>query len=375
MGISLATARVSFFPLTREYSQRGRDPSGSPPADDRASWPLLCASSRLASDIIALMQVDVIIVTYDSVRQVPMCLGPLVDNDRVSEIVVVDNGSVDGSAEAARQSGASIVVVNEANLGFARAVNIGLRSTSAELVLLLNPDASVDADTLGLLSRDLEADPSVAMVGPLLRDETGALSAGAARAATLSRRIGECVPLIGRVSGVQAEYTLPRDPGVLGKAIDVGYVYGAAMLVDRRFFLECGGLDERFFLFAEDEDLCRQARRSGRRVLLDGRALAEHARGANCPSVPLTEAQRLFSSWRLFQKWAGRARAAAYHYGIRAAFSLRAAAALDPGVRADIILAACLFDEAVRTNTDPLVRVGAGVGRAAPEQTTAMRRP
>src|SRR5690606_27038519 len=111
------------------------------------------------------------------------------------------------------------------------------------------------------------------------------------------------------------------------------YVYGAAMLVDRRFLTACGGLDERFFLFAEDEDLCRQARAAGRRVVLDGRAVAGHAGGASCPEEPLTEAQRLFSTWRLLEKWDGPRAAAAYRRGIVAAFAARAAAAANDAAR------------------------------------------
>ncbi len=324
------------------------------------------------SGIIARMDsVDVIIVTYDSAGAIPICLASLADNDRISRVVVVDNGSTDGSAEAARQAEADVVVENGANLGFARAVNVGLQSAFADLVLLLNPDASLERDTLQALCADLEDDASAVVAGPLLRDDAGTLSAGAGRAATLAGRVGECLPLAGR-RGLRAEYALPRDPRVLGRTVDVGYVYGAAMLVDGRFLRTCGGLDERFFLFAEDEDLCRQARVRGRRVLLDGRVAAGHAGGASCPNVPLTEAQRLFSNWRLFEKWDGRSRAAAYHGGILAAFSARAAAAvLHAEARAAITRTARLFDEAVRTGVDPLVSAGSGVDRAWPARPSA----
>ena len=148
----------------------------------------------------------------------------------------------------------------------------------------------------------------MAVAGPLLRDEDGVLTAGAGRAATLVTRVGQCVPLVGRARRLRPDYAVPREPSERSGPVDVGYLYGAAMLVDRRFLGACGGLDERFFLFAEDEDLCRQARMAGRRVVLDGRAEAAHVGGASCADGPLIEAQRLFSTWRLFQKWGGRRR-------------------------------------------------------------------
>jgi N-acetylglucosaminyl-diphospho-decaprenol L-rhamnosyltransferase len=305
--------------------------------------------------------VDVIIVTYGSAALIPSCLASLWQSDRVSRVVVVDNASDDGSAEAARRAGAAVVIQNDCNLGFARAVNIGLAEVADDLVLLLNPDARLSAEALTVLCEDFAADPAVAVAGPLLRADDCSVTAGAGRTATLAGRVGQCVPVVGRSRRLRPEYALPRDPGALGRPVDVGYLYGAAMLVDRRFLTACGGLDERFFLFAEDEDLCRRARAAGSRVLLDGRAVAEHVGGASCPDVPLTEAQRLFSTWRLFEKWEGRSHAAVYHRGIQLAFAARAAAAaLDPAGRGAVRCTSRLFDEAVRTGVDPLVASGAG---------------
>jgi hypothetical protein len=101
-------------------------------------------------------------------------------------------------------------------------------------------------------------------------------------------------------------------------------------------------------------------------VVLDGRAEAVHAGGASCSDGPLIEAQRLFSTWRLFDKWDGPRRAATYHRGVLAAFGARvAAAALAPEARDDIRRTARLLDEAVRGGVDPLVAHGDGVASGA----------
>jgi len=324
-----------------------------------------------------MRSVDAIIVTYGSARLIPSCMASLAESDDVSTVVVVDNASSDGSADAARAAGAEVVVENRRNLGFARAVNLGLAAAGGEadpagLVLLLNPDARLKPEALGTLCEAFEADPSVAVAGPLLRTEDGTLTSGAARAATLFTGVGQCVPLLGRSRRLRPGYRLPDDPGVLRTTVGVGYLFGAAMLVDRRFLTACGGLDERFFLFAEDEDVCRQARAAGRRVVLVGRAEATHVGGASYTDGPLTEAQRLFSTWRLFEKWDGRGRAARYHRGVVAAFAARvAAAALHAEAREGIRRTAGLFDEAVRSGVDPLV--AAGTGCAPPSGAGAER--
>ncbi len=212
-----------------------------------------------------MSSIDVIIVTYGSARLIPSCLASLAQSDEVSRVVVVDNASSDGSAEAARRAGADRVIANSCNLGFARAVNTGLAGAGGEAgpaghVLLLNPDALLGKEALRALRAAFEADPSVAVAGPLLRAEDGTLTAGAARTATLPHTGGSVRaggrPVSSPAAGVQpaARHRLLR------RTVDVGYLFGAAVLVDRRFLTACGGLDERYFLFAEDEDL------SGRRA-------------------------------------------------------------------------------------------------------------
>jgi len=293
-------------------------------------------------------------VTYRSARHVSGCVGSVLRSPLVESVVVVDNASGDGSPNAARDAGARIVVANDENVGFARAVNQGLEHATASRVLLLNPDARLEPAALGRLEALLAADPRVAIVAPLLRDERGRLRAGAGRAATVARRVGLCVPLLGRAPAFRPEYGLPS--GDTSRAVaEAGYVFGAAMLVDRRFLEEAGGFDERFFLFAEDEDLCRRARLAGRRVLIDGGAVADHVGGASSPDEAAMEAQRLFSTWRLFDKWEGRLAAGAYHRGIVSAFLLREACAAAGGTPRSLGRTRRLFDAAVRSGCEPLL--------------------
>ena len=275
----------------------------------------------------------------------------------MSSVVTVDNASSDGSAAVAREAGADAVIENTENLGFARAVNQGLQHGKAPQILLLNPDARVRAAELAALSATLAGSDGAVVVAPLLRDERGIVQAGAGRFATVNRRVGLCLPLVGRAPRFAPQYLLSPAELASPQPRDVDYVYGAAMLIERAFLTGAGGLDERFFLFAEDEDICRQAARAGLRVLLDTGVVALHEGGGSYTDAVSIEAQRLFSTYRLLHKWRGAAVARAYHTGVAAAFRLRGfAASATPGRdegSIDGVLAA--FSEAVMSGLDPLL--------------------
>lgn len=276
----------------------------------------------------------------------------------VGRVIVVDNTSDDGSVSAAHAAGADVVVENGSNLGFARAVNTGLKGSTADLVLLLNPDAELGPKSLASMCGTLHREPGAVIVAPLLRGAGGAVTAGAGRFATLPRRVGLCVPVVGRARYFSPQYHLCPAALSAGAALEVDYVYGAAMLIDGAFLRQASGLDERFFLFAEDEDICRQARAAGRRVLLDTRAVAAHVGGASCGDEALTEAQRLYSTYLLFDKWRGSRAAAAYHAGIVSASWLRvgeARAGRRPDAAVDIARMSAAFDDAVRRGVQPLL--------------------
>ena len=118
------------------------------------------------------MVLSIIIVSFNARADLERCLESLraapasVDH----EIIVVDNGSTDGSVEAARRFPGVRVTEAGANLGFARANNIGIRASSGVNLLLLNSDTVVPAGSLDRLLDELARDPSAAVVGPRLVD-------------------------------------------------------------------------------------------------------------------------------------------------------------------------------------------------------------
>src|SRR6267142_1642549 len=133
-------------------------------------------SVRAAMTPPPMPRLSIVIVTYNSAGQIDACLRSLVEHPPSidHEIVVVDNASTDGTASAIRTRWNRIRVIDAgANVGFARANNLGIQQTFGDLVLLLNPDTSVPAGALDRLVAALEARPDAAIVGPRLVNADG----------------------------------------------------------------------------------------------------------------------------------------------------------------------------------------------------------
>jgi GT2 family glycosyltransferase len=273
----------------------------------------------------------VVVVTHGSATVVGSCLASARACPEVERLIVVDNASSDGSADVARSVGADAVVEHGANLGFAAGVNRGLRESSADLVLLLNPDALIEPAALRALLDALRGDGGVVMAGPMLRDARGVL-AGGRRFSTVVNRLCWHLPL-----PVRPQWSTPEYGGALGsdRPQPVDYLWGAALLCRRRFLDEVGGLDERFFLYSEDEDLGRQARARQARSLLVPGAVVRHVGGASTPDDALAQARVELSTARLLQKWDGPGAARAFLLGIRPVLALRACALTLAGRRVE----------------------------------------
>ncbi|MBM3774542.1 MAG: glycosyltransferase [Acidobacteria bacterium] len=163
------------------------------------------------------------------------------------DILVVDNGSTDGSPQLEADFPAVRFIPLPRNFGLTKALNIGIRASSGEFVLLLHEDTEVSADALGQLAAVLEARSDAAAVSPLLVDESGAPAP----------QLGSFPPG-GRWTPAEAG----SDP------VPVGYARGAALMV-RGFFLKAmRQIDERYGQFGSDAEICWQIRRGAKKILL-----------------------------------------------------------------------------------------------------------
>jgi len=237
-------------------------------------------------------RLSIIIVTFNSRAEIEACLGSLVEGVQIDrEIIVVDNASTDGTAVHLRERWPGVrLVALGANLGFARATNLGIAQTFGPLVLLLNPDTTVQPGAIDRLAEALDRDSSVAVVGPRIVDDAGRAELSFGRMVTPFAELRQKMLMVGNqrrwpIIGDLVEHMTQRTR-------DVDWVTGACLLA-RRSDLEAVGLfDERFFLYMEDVDLCASIRARGRRVRFVGTVEVRHRRGASAAPAERDAAYR-----------------------------------------------------------------------------------
>lgn len=184
--------------------------------------------------------------------------------DLLLEVVVVDNASSDGSADAIEAEFPSVLLIrNERNLGFAGGVNVGLRTSRHPLVLLLNPDTRVVGDALSRLVDYASAHPEAGIIGPRVLNEDGTLQASRFRFPSLLNQLLAATYLYQLLPGSRIFNRERLGGGDTATPAPVDAVSGCCFLVRRSVLDTVGVLDEDFFMYAEETDLCYRAWQAG----------------------------------------------------------------------------------------------------------------
>jgi N-acetylglucosaminyl-diphospho-decaprenol L-rhamnosyltransferase len=257
--------------------------------------------------------VDVVVVSFNSCEHLRGCVEPLVGIDDV-RVTIVDNASSDGSLEAVADLPVTTISL-ERNGGFASGSNAGWRAGEGAYVLLLNPDARIDQESLYELVQALERDPAAGAAAPKILAASGELHYSQRRFPRLRSTYGQALFLHRIFPRATWADELVRREENYERAGSPEWVSGACMLVRRSALEELGGLDEGFFLYCEDTDLCRRLRNAGHDVRFEPEALALHEGGASSPRsglLPVLAASRI----RYARKHYGRLRVLLERIGI-----------------------------------------------------------
>ena len=235
-----------------------------------------------------------VIVSYNSRDQLRASVEPLLTLDDV-HVIVVDNASPDRSLEAVEGLPLTAIQLSR-NGGFSHGVNAGWRAGSAPYVLLLNPDARIDGDSLVTLARVLDERHEVGGVAPRIVHTDGSVDYSQRRFPRLRSTFAQAL-FLHRVFP-QASWTdeLVRDADAYEQRGTPDWVSGACILLRRTALEELDGLDEGFFMYAEDIDLCRRLRAHGYKLLFEPAAVVVHEGGASAPRaslLPVLAASRL----------------------------------------------------------------------------------
>jgi len=212
------------------------------------------------------MDLSVIIVNRNTQALLRNCLLSLqrAGNALSTEIWVVDNASGDGSVEMVRVEFPQVkLIVNQENLGFARANNQALAQSAGRYCLLLNPDTVVPAGALDRLVQFMEDTLDAGVVGCAQIYPDGQWQITCHRAITLSREVFVALGLAGIVRGL-TDYGV--HPDQLRSPRSVDWVEGGVLLIHKTALKAVGQMDEAFYMYVEDADLCFRVRRAGFRV-------------------------------------------------------------------------------------------------------------
>ncbi len=224
-----------------------------------------------------MTDLSIIIVNWNTKDYLLGCLKALTNSDEglSREVIVVDNGSQDGSPDELKRFFPTVHLIgNQNNLGFAKAVNQGIREASGKYLLLLNPDTRLKEGVLETLLSFMEENQEVAVAGPQLLNGDGSKQNSIANFPSLATELLNKSLLRWlfpqKYPGKEKDYLNP---------IEVDSVIGACLMVRREAIEKVGLLDEDYFLFLEETDWCYRMKKAGWKIYHVPQARVYHFQG------------------------------------------------------------------------------------------------
>lgn len=234
-----------------------------------------------------MTEVTVIIVSFNTRLLLARCLHTTLEAlpGAESRVVVVDNGSLDGSIEMVRAEFPDVTLIEiGANIGFAAANNVALRALATPYALLLNSDTEVEPGAIRELVGCAERHRDAGAVGPLLINADGSVQRSCWRFPTLQRALYDALllpRLFPRVAAFDDYHGWPHN-----RERQVDFVIGAALLVRKAAVDGVGLLDEDFFMYGEESDWLFRMRKAGWAAYFTPSGRVLHHGGASSAAIP-----------------------------------------------------------------------------------------
>jgi GT2 family glycosyltransferase len=230
------------------------------------------------------MDISVVIVSYNTADMTVACLQSVFASQRVRyEVFVVDNASKDGSIGIVREKFPTVrTIANETNRGFGAANNQALRECTGRYVIFLNPDTTVEPETISTMAAFMDVHPEIGLSGPRILNPDGSLQ-----------------------DSVSYRY-----PGHRYGAADLGplpgsiaCVMGACMIASADLLRALGGFDEEFFLYGEDQDLCLRIRKQGFEIgFIENTVIMHHGGQSESETLPAEVVRKKIRAELLFYR-------------------------------------------------------------------------
>ena len=254
------------------------------------------------------MDISIIIVSYNGREHLRRCLASLqaYEPTAESEVIVVDNDSRDGSADVVASEFPDVRLERiPRNLGFAAGANRGAREATGEAIVLLNPDTEIEADPFAPMLTYLREHPNVGIVAPRLLNPDGSLQLSCRSFPSFSTALFNRYSLLTRLfprNRYSKQYLLSdwRHDSIR----EVDWLSGACLMVRRSLFEQIGLLDEGYFMYIEDVDLCQRVHRAGYKVVYLPQVSVVHHIGQSSRTLASRSIlARHRSMWHYYKKY------------------------------------------------------------------------
>jgi len=253
------------------------------------------------------VELSVVVVSFNGRDYLRRCLSSVLEHTKGAscELIVVDNASWDGSAQMVETEFPQVALIRlPVNVGFAAGCNRGMERAAGEFMLLLNPDTELVEDAFSSMVAYCRQNPSVGILGPKLLNSDGSLQLSCRRFPS------HLTSLFNRQSVLTRLF--PRNPfsrrylmtdWAHDRISPVDWLSGACAMLRREMVERIGGMDEGYFMYIEDVDLCYRAHQAGYEVVYFPQVAVTHHIGKSTETMPNRSIiQWHRSMWRYYRK-------------------------------------------------------------------------
>lgn len=254
-----------------------------------------------------MIDLSIVIVNYNVRQFVLQCLESVFKSELQGlniEVILVDNNSTDGSVSAVTKFYPQVhVIANTDNPGFSKANNQGIKISSGEFVLLLNPDTVIAEDTIVKCLNKMRSQSDIGALGVKMIDGTGAFLPESKRSFptvwnSMTKLLGlsTMFPSVKLLGGYNLTY-LPAD-----SSHDIDVLCGAFMLMRKEALQKSGLLDEDFFMYGEDIDLSYRIKKAGYRILYFADTTIIHYKGESTKKSSVNYVKTFYKAMIIYVK-------------------------------------------------------------------------
>ena len=254
------------------------------------------------------LKISIIIVSYNVCSYLRQCLQSIYQSNEFGafEIIVVDNYSYDESCQMVLNEFSQITLIkNKENLGFAKAVNIGIDKAAGEFICILNPDTLISDNTFKTLLEHISQNPKTGCIGPKILNPNGTLQLACKRSfpsplTAFFKFIG--LSRLFPTSSLFGRYNLTYLNENEIHTVDA--LSGSFMLFPQNIVDEVGKLDESFFMYGEDLDFCYRIQNAGYNIVYNPQTSIIHYKGESVKSAPYDMIEIFYSAlYKFYHKY------------------------------------------------------------------------